>query len=45
MTKYTFTYKDWHGRTNKADRYADNEFTATEKFRVLYPNTTILSIQ
>lgn len=44
MKEYTFTYKDVNGRTNYASRFADNEQIATEKFKVLYPNTYILEI-
>jgi hypothetical protein len=44
MTRFTFTYKDFHGRTNKAERFGTTEQEATEKFKTLYPNTYILEI-
>ncbi len=44
MTKFTFTYTDWHGHTNKAERFGNDEIQATEKFKLLYPNTYILEI-
>jgi hypothetical protein len=44
MTRYTFIYTDWNGRKNVAERYATNEIEATEKFKLLYPNTYILNI-
>lgn len=45
MKEFTFTYTDWCGRTNYASRFAENEQTATEKFKTLYPNTYILDIK
>ena len=44
MKEYIFTYTDWNGRRNVASRFAENEITATEKFKLLYPNTYILEI-
>jgi len=44
MREFTFTYKDFCGRTNKASRFAENEEKATEKFKLLYPSTYILEI-
>ena len=44
MREYTFIYTDWCGRTNQASRFAESQEKATEKFKVLYPNTYILDI-
>jgi hypothetical protein len=44
MKEFTFTYKDACGRTNRASRFAENQETATDKFRLLYPNTYILDV-
>jgi hypothetical protein len=44
MKEYTFTYTDHVGRTNTASRFAENEYEATEKFKVLYPSTYILDV-
>lgn len=44
MKEYTFTYKDINSRTNQASRFAENQEKATEKFKVLYPNTYILEV-
>ena len=45
MREYKIFYTDWCGRSNFATRFADNEETATEKFKLLYPNTYILDVE
>ena len=45
MREYTFIYTDHVGRTNRATRFAENEETATDKFKLLYPNTYILDVE
>ena len=44
MKEFKFKYKDVNGRTNIASRFAKDEYEATEKFKLLYPNTFILDI-
>ena len=45
MREYTFIYTDWCGRSNQASRFAENQEKATEKFKLLYPNTYILDVE
>lgn len=45
MKQFTFTYTDHVGRTNRASRFAEDVETATQKFKTLYPISTILKVE
>ena len=45
MRQFKFTYTDWLKRKNVATRFAEDVETATQKFKTLYPISTILKVE
>ena len=43
--EFTINYKDHLGRKNKAKASGKDYIEAEKKFKILYPNTTIVSIE
>jgi len=43
--KFTINYKDHKGRKNKAQSFGTDYIEAEKKFKTLYPDCTIVSIE
>ena len=45
MKKFTIYYKDSINRSNQADSYGKDYEEAKRKFKILYPDATIIRIE
>ena len=45
MKKFTIYYKDSINRSNQADSYGKDSYEAEKKFKILYPDATIIRIE